>query len=156
MNIQHTTRAIYCTQESMRNSFDIDDQGVLNIYDDHIFYKGHSSEISIERSRIVSLDIINKAVGIFEFIQIIVVNLIVVSGYLSYQYKNLWLLTLLILVTNFVLYFPIFKEKWLKLIYLEAGENKVAYFKPLGILNLFSSWGINTNDCETMYKLLKK
>ncbi len=156
MNLIHSTRAIFCNEESMRSSFNINDQGELSIYEDHLFYKGSESEISIEKSRMETVEIVNKTPGTFEFIQIIVVNLIIVSGYLSYPYKNPLLFISLIAVSNAILYFPVFKEKWLKIIYIEAGEKKSVYFKPLGVLNLFSSWGFNTNDCQVMmYKLLK-
>ena len=154
VDLIYSSNTLFTDEKGMKSSFLINDQGVLSIYADHFFYKGRDIEISVEKSRIKETSVINKSIGLFEYIQIIVVNLILVSGYMSYSGKNILLLASLITLANLILYFPIFREKWLKIVYIESGEDKTAYFKPLGVLNLFSSWGLNTNDCDRILKSL--
>jgi hypothetical protein len=142
------TKAFYANDENMKSSLGLFDEGDLQIFDSHLYFRSAKSEINIEKERIKNIEIINRTPGVFEFAIVIIANLIIIAGYFGFEKKSVGLFILLLLLANTVLYFPLFREKWIKVKYLESGEPKNAYFRassPFEVFNTLISSGTN-ND----------
>jgi hypothetical protein len=133
------TKAFYADEKNIKSSLGLFDEGDLQIYETHLYFKSPKSEINIERERIKNIEIINKAPGVFEFSIVIIANLIVIAGYFGFEQKSLLLFVLLMLLANAVLYFPLFREKWVKVKYLEIGDPKNAYFRASSPFEVFNT-----------------
>lgn len=140
----------------MKKSFGLFDEGTLSIFDRFFTFKSKKSEITIEKDRIKEAGVQIKSPGVYEFIVIILANIILIAGFLGFKQRSILLLLALLGCANALLYVPLFREKWIKIEYLEAGENKVAYFKSSWPLEIFNNIIMGGKEEEkTLEKITK-
>ena len=150
------TKSFYSSDENIKSSFGYYDEGVLKIYDSYLNYKSHSSEVTIEKGNIEKVEMVNKSPGVFEFAIVILANLIIVAGYFGFESKSILTFVALLILANSVLYIPLFKERWIKINYKEAGETKKAYFRAASPFEIFTTLLPTENSNEKILDNIKK